>query len=458
MTALFLSILCTLTPFVNAIPHPAVQTPQAVAVYLKPYSAVPTGHFNADTLKKHLTRQEKLQWLLVRSSYGISGWTPIQNLLTPLHFSTKAQLLPGSPLYASMDATRPLDALKTMVEETVAILQIQNTRAQIKIGSRDLWTSTEFLYPIEKDPGVFYAKKDLALRASAVLKSQHVLRVPRGARLTPLSLGSTWVKVAYNQRRGYVPLSDVITRIDIASRLKTERGLESASRKHLGKKIYSIFINPLWLGSGPNRIPLFESPNAASPLIGSVDPWQNLTKQDSIEQEWAQSEVPQLGSVWWQIPQERTIFRKLVRLSLANIRDVKENPLFDHVKVASAGGSASGQTGGLFRSTDGLLWTPLKGFEKTSPAFTFSADGVLFVEDKISFDNGENFTPFVFWENLFKALQQNNVAVRNQVKIIGIESLNKTSQQLVLRLDTGGSRPVSVYTANRGRDWQYLNR
>ncbi len=450
MAALYLSIVSLLIPLVKAIPHPSVQTPQSVAVYLKPYSAVPTGHFNADALKKNLTRQEKLQWLLVRSSFGISGWTPLQNLLTPLHFSTKAQFLAGSPLFESMDSFRPIPNLKTREEETVSILQIQNTRAQIKIGSRELWTSTEYLYPVEKDPGVFYAKKDLALRTSATIKSQHVARIPMGARLTPLSMDATWVKVQFNQSKGYVQLNNVITRIDIASRLKTEKGLEAASRKHLGKKIYSIFINPLWLGSGPNRIPLFESPTASSPLIGTVDPWQNLTKQDSIEQEWAQSEISHLGSVWWQIPQERTIFRKLIRLSLADIREVKENPLFEHVKVASAGG--------LFRSTDGLLWTPLKGFEKTSPAFAFSADGVLFVEDKISFDNGENFTPFVFWENLFKSLKQNQIATRNQVKIIGIETLNKTSQQIVLRLDIGESRPVAIYTANRGRDWQYLNR
>ncbi len=443
-------MLLLLTPLVKAIPHPSVQTPQAVAVYLKPYSAVPTGHYNAEILKKRLTRQEKIQWLLVRSSYGVSGWTPLQNLLTPLHFSSKAQLLAGSPLYASMDSYRPLENLKTRDEETVALLQVQNNKAQIRIGTRELWTSTEYLYPVEKDPGVFYSKKDLALRSSTNVKSQHVLRVPRGARLKPLSMDAKWVKVEFQQKRGYVPLTDVITRIDIASRLKTEKGLEVASRKHLGQKIYSIFINPLWLGSGPNRIPLFESPSAASPVIGTVDPWQTLTKQDSIEQEWAQSEVSQLGSVWWQVPQERTIFKKLVRLSLAEIREVKENPLFDHVKIASAGG--------LFRSTDGLLWTPLKGFEKSSPAFAFSADGILFVEDKISFDNGENFSPFVFWENLFKTLKQSNINPRNQVKIIGIETLNRTSQQLVLRLDIGASRSVSVYTANRGRDWQYLNR
>ncbi len=450
MTALFLSILSLLTPLVIAVPHPSVHAPQSAAVYLKPYSAVPTGNFNVETLKFHLIKQEKIQWLLVKDSNGMIGWTPRQNLLTPLHFSTKAQLMARSPLFRSPKDARADRSLVVHEEQTVSVLEVQNTWVKIVVGDLLLWTQAAYLYPIEKDPGAFFAKKDLALREQAQIKSRHLQRIPAGARLRPLEIRRPWAKVQFENKIGFIPLQDVITRIDIASRLRTKNGFVPASHHRIGDDIFSIFINPLWLGSGIQNVPLFESPSASSPLIGQIAPWKNLLQQDSIEQEWALSRVSPLGEVWWPIPQDRTIFRKLVRLPISAIREVKENPIFEHVKVASAQG--------LFRSTDGLLWTPLRGFEGSSPAFAFSADGVLFVEDKVSFDNGENFTPYIFWENLLKTLKLNNVGVRDQIKILSIETMNKTSQQLAIKIDLGSSRPVTMYTTNRGRDWQYLRR
>ncbi|MBY0386226.1 hypothetical protein K2X05_13800, partial [bacterium] len=388
--------------------------------------------------------------LLVKDSTGLLGWTPRQNLLTPLHFSTKAQLVAQSPLYHSVNDSTPDPSLRLHKEQTVSVLDVQNTWARIAIGNLQVWTQSHFLYPIEKDPGYFFAKKDLSLRKLPQTKSFHLKRILAGSRLRPLEIRQPWAKVEFENQIGYIPISDVLTRIDIATRLKTEKGLVSASRKRMNEKIYAVYVNPLWLGTSTNRIPLFESPSASSPLIGQISPWKNLTQQDSIEQEWALSQLSDIGEVWWQIPQNSTIFRKLVRLPIHAIRDVKENPIFQHVKIATAGG--------LFRSTDGVLWTPLKGFEKTNPAFAFAQDGVLFVEDKISFDNGENFAPYVFWENLLKSLKQNNIGTKNQIKISSIETLNRNSQHIVLKLDLGGPQPVSMYTANRGRDWQYLRR
>jgi hypothetical protein len=450
MTALFLSLFCFVTPLVIAVPHPAVESPQSAAVYLKPYSAVPTGHFNVEVLKSKLIKQEKIQWALVKDSTGLEGWTPLQNLLTPLHFSSKAQIMAQSPLYRTSQDSRPDPTLKVQQEETVQILEIQNSWAKIVLGNLKLWTHTRFLYPIDKDPGYFFAKKDVVLRAQSQTKSQHLTRISAGSQLRPLEILKPWAKVRFGESVGYVPLDDMVTRIDVAHKIKTEDGFKNASRADLGAKIYAIFINPLWLGSGVQPIPLFEFPSASSPLVGRVSSWKNLTQQDLVEQDWALSRVPQLGEVWWSIPQDRTIFRKLVRLPSEYIREMKENPIFSHVKIASARG--------LFRSSDGVLWTPLRGFEGSNPVFTYAADGVLFVDDKISFDNGEHFSPYIFWENLLRTLKNHQVGVRNQIKILSIQTLNNTSQQIVLRLDLGGGRPASLYSINRGRDWQYLQR
>lgn len=450
MEALFLCMLAFVTPLVMAVPHPSVNAPQSSAVFLKPYSAVPTGHYNVEHLKARLIRQEKIQWLLVKDQNGQSGWTPRQNLLTPLHFSSKAKLLARSPLYRLPQDPTPDSRLMVHEEETVNVLDVQNSWAQIVVGSLQVWTQTQYLFPVEKDPGFFFAKNDLILKKQPQVKSLLLKRITAGSRLRPLEIRKPWAKVEVDNETGYIPLAEVITRVDIASRLRTEEGVVSPSRSRLGEKIFSIYINPLWLGSGAQTVPLFESPSASSQLVGKISPWKNLLQQDAFEQEWALSRVSELGEVWWSIPQDRTIFRKLVRLPMSAIKDVKESPLFQHVQIASAKG--------LYRSTDGMLWTPLKGFENTNPAFTFAADGILFVEDKLSFDHGENFTPFVHWENLLKTLKQNNISSQNQIKIRAIQTMNKSSRQVVLQLDLGGNKTVTVYTANRGCDWQYLRR
>ncbi len=448
MTALFLCISWLVTPLVIAVPHPAVEAPQSAAVYLKPYSAVPTGHYNVSLLKEKMLRQEKVQWALVKDASGLSGWTPLQNLLTPLHFSSKAQLMSGSPLYTSLESSEVDVSLRIREGQIVHLLVVKNNWAQIQIKDKVLWTPQRYLYPVDKDPGYFVLKKELPLRSDPQIKSQHLLRLAVGDRLLPLEIVRPWVKVRTQNRTGYVPLNEVLTRVDIAQKIKTDEGLIPADREHLGKDIFAIHINPLWLGTNHEPVLLFEEPTASSAVIGKITPWRSLQQVDSVEQDWALSRMSGLGDVWWALPQERTIFKKLVQLPIHLIHEIKENPVFNHVRIASSKG--------LYRSTDGELWTPLNGFEGANPAFTFAGDGVLFVDDKISFDNGEHFAPYIHWENLLQTLQRHNMGISREIKILNVQTLNRNSRDIVLKLGLGHRHPIHVYTADRGNHWKVV--
>jgi hypothetical protein len=457
MRACFFGILLLICSHSWAIPHPSVGAPTAAAIFLKPYSAVPTGHHNVEYLKSTLVGQEKIRWVLVKDiASGRTGWTPKQNLLTPLHFSTKARLLAGSPVYREKKDRAPDTALSPKTETSVDLLDIQNEWVMVSMNLQTgvtvtAWVPIAQLYTVDRDAGYFFARCDQPLRKTGAIKSPTLGKVASGQRLRPIGALGDWVHVGYNSAKGYVsgylPSNQIISRVDISMKVKTDKGFEKPRHTMIGEKIYAIYVNPLWLGTAVHPVPLFQEPIASAPVIGYAKPWGHLLQQDSIEQDWAASKLPG-GLVWWQIPDERGELMQLTKLALNSIKQIKENPLFKHIKTASARG--------LYRTTDGVYWAPIRGFQGYNPAFTYAKDGTLFVEDQVSFDNGEHFTPYVFWENLLKTLRENNRGVKNVVKITDIETINNTSQQVILELDIGSARKVKMYTADRGQTWTLL--
>ncbi|MCC6137844.1 MAG: hypothetical protein IT287_04380, partial [Bdellovibrionaceae bacterium] len=88
-----------------------------------------------------------------------------------------------------------------------------------------------------------------------------------------------------------------------------------------------------------------------------------------------------------------------------------------------------------------------------NPAFAYSREGILFIDDKISMDNGETLNPFVFWEAVLNRLRQANIGVAKNIKILNIYANNQNSQQIVYDIDIGSQRPVRIFTPDRGQTW-----
>lgn len=430
-----------------ALPHPNMTT--SAAVYLKPTATIPTGHYSVAALKKNLITQERVRWVYVKTAQGQTGWVPKQRLLNPMHFSTQGRLMVNAPLFKERYPRPQLASEKVMQETNVAVLDVDNEWIKISYNSETLWTTAGNIFPLERDAGYFYNKKETVLRDHPGAKGASVKKIPAGSRLTPLETsGGEWVKVAYEKQAGYVPTSLIISRLDIAMKAKTSEGYEESRRDLLGKKIFAIYVNPLWVGTGYQTVNVHQQPSISSPVIGRILPWQNLMQQDSVQQEWAVSFLKELKTnVWWEI-KDTAELQQLTQLDIKNVRKVLSNPVFSHLKVASADG--------LYRSADGQYWAPLRDFQGYNPAFTFSKDGILFVEDKLSVDNGEHFTSYVHWEQILKGLRDNRIAVNKKLHILNIETLNSTSQQLILEIDVGARRPVKAYTGDRGKTWAIL--
>jgi SH3-like domain-containing protein len=445
-----LSVLLLTGPAI-AVPHPTSELTTSAAVYLKPYAAIPTGHYNINLLKKNQIAQDQVRWVFVKNQLGQTGWALKHQLLNPLHFSTRARLLAKSPIFKDRREPRADTSLTPQAESTVTILDVQNEWVKISYENQNLWTTASHLFPIEKDAGYFFAKQDIILTETPRNKSRLVKKVSAGTRLTPLEVKESWMKVAIENKSGYVLSAKIMSRIDIASKVKTDKGYEPASRNLLGRKVFAIYIDPLWLGTGVKKVTLYQQPNTSSTILGQIPPWQNLTQQDTVIQKWAVSSIKELGgNVWWEMKSDGHDYEleQLTQLNLKDVRKILPNPAYNNLKIASANG--------LFRSTDGQYWSPLPQFQGHNPAFTFATDGILFVEDKMSMDNGEHFTPFIMWEKLLKSLRDNRLAVAQNLKILNIETLNSSSQQLILELDIGNRKTVKAYTGDRGQTWSIL--
>lgn len=449
---LVFSLLC-FTPRSLALPHKTASPSQGIPVYLKPTSPVPTGHYALEFLNKHKILSTKSTWVNVKTQSGVSGWLPKAQLLTPLHFSSRVSVLAKTPLYSKDDLQQTSQPVITQKEGIANLLEVVGDRCLIQVGAQSYWTDAAYVLPIAKDAGFFLTKRMTILRQTPSNKGAWTTKLTAGQRLKPIEIKGEWLKVGYNNKVGFVSKDDIISRIDVAMRVKTSKGYEEPHPSLLHQKVYAIYVNPLWLGTFDEELPLYQAPSTSNSVITQVSPWSHLLQQNTIEQTWTQSQVKDIGPVWWQSRDIPNTAPTSLEIAHSEIQKLIINPVFNHIQFASA----QGENSGLYRSQDGKNWFPLRGFSQRTPVFTVSKDGILFVDDKMSFDNGEHFSTYVHWGALFEALKRQKMVTVQNTKIKNIETLNHTSQQLVLELDVGLKDTVKVYTADRGETWTVLN-
>lgn len=423
--------------------------PESAPVYIKPFGAAPTGHYSVKTLSQKLIRKENISWVFVKDlDSGHMGWTPRNQLLSPLHFSTKARLLSKTPVFRTQKDRSPTSELMPKNEVTVPLVAIESDWARIELNNELVWVHTSYLLPVHRDPGYFFTKVQTPLRASPQTKSQFLATLKAGEKLTPLNVNKNWVTVSVNGKKGFVPLRSIVHRIHAASKVKTDDGLVPAEPDMILQKVYAVYVDPLWLGTGVNTISLYSEPATSGGEVARIPPWTSLQQQETLVQEWALSQVDKVGPVWWLIENTKTSNVQWKELSKENFKHIIHNPLFPSLRV--------GVADGLYRSTDGKNWAPIHGIKNPDPAVTFSKDGVLFVDDKMSVDNGETLNSFIFWEAVLYKLRMENLGIAQSLKILNIQTLDHTSQKLIYDLDVGGSRPVRLQTLDRGQTWSIL--
>jgi hypothetical protein len=431
-------------------PHRSV-APESAPVYTKPYAGIPTGHYSVPLLYKKMIRKENMNWVFVKDlRTGKMGWTPRDQLLSPLHFSTKARLLAKSPVFGQRTDNKSDPSLIPQSETDVAIDTISGEWANIQIDKKSAWVHTSYLLPLEKDPGFFYTRNSVRLKSDPRNKAENLIKIPAGQKLVPHKVLREWALVTYENKKGYIPLSEVVHRIHVANKVRTPKGLIPAKPNMIHDKIFAVYVDPLWLGTGIHVISLYSEPSVAGTATATIPPWTSLQQQESITQEWAISNIDSLGPVWWQtlVPGKTTMTTNWKRLIKGSLKTVIHNPIFPELRI--------GLADTLYRSNDGVHWSMLRNLQNPQPAFAYSKDGILFIDDTLSMDNGETLTPFIQWESVLGSLRDENIGVAENLKILNIYSVNGSSRNLIYELDVGGQRPIKLQTLDRGVHWTLL--
>ncbi len=435
---------------------PLMAFPQSTAVFLKPHSPAPTGHFDLKLLKKRALQYDQFEWLWVRDQKGNNGWVLKSSTLLPLDFSRQAILSKGEPVHPEPKNYQLPQ--KTLAQSQVVAL-IQRHRDWYKIVYKDQgknyygWVRSRYLSPYSKDGGYFFSTVETHLRAKPQMKSKILQKVDPGLPIIPLSTKDEWALVSFGKKKGYIPLRNIKSRLDVAIKVRTPKGYFKPHNDLYKDKVLEIFTNPIWVGSGAYSLELKEQPSMTAATLAVVEPWQTLTLQGYSIKKWGKSHVSRWGELWWQdstIESNVEIIQNLApqqtRLKKSEIYQIEKSPIIPGLQIASA-------THGVYRSFDGYQWHPLPSFKNGYP-IKFAKNGTLFVGDKISFDQGESFQHFIKWDEVFSALSKGKTPPQGPIQIINVEPNFKDHKKITLSLRVGSNQYMQLYTPNLGKDWR----
>ena len=429
---------------------------QPTPVYLQPNNPAATGHFSQEELKKKALTYETYEWLWLRDSFGHEGWALKSSVMLPLDFSRQAVATKGEAIYQQPKSyIHPVNRLDN--SQAVALITRQGDWFKVRYEQNKVvkegWIPERRLQPYSKDPGIFYSTKESHLRQHPRMKSKILTAVEPGIPLFPKKLLGDWALVSMGKKEGYIPLTNLKSRLDVAMKVRTTLGYVEPQPQLIKEKILEIFANPLWIGTGAYTLELKSQPNMGSNTVTTVSPWQTLTLQGYSIKRWGKSRIYKWGDLWW--PDKtiesnteflETLQPRTIQLSKNEVMQVEPSPKIPGLVFAST-------LRGVFRSFDGKTWMPLPGFKHGYP-IKITSNGTLFIGDKVSFDHGESFNEYIRWDKILGAIPIERRLGHAPIQILNVEPNEKRPERISLSVKFGQKRVVQVYTPDFGRSWR----
>ena len=447
LTALSLSLL--LSPPLMA---------DSKAVYLKPNGSIPTGHFDTQSLKQQAVKYDQFQWLWVRDSRGQKGWILKSTALLPLDFSRQALLTKGKAIH-SKPYHYEINPKKLPRSQIVTLVSRYRNWYKIIYKEKNkkpyAWVQAQHLRPYSKDGGYFFSKVKTWLRKEPRIKAKVITPIGPGLPIIPLHAKGDWALVSFAGHRGYIPFRNLRTRLNMALKVKTDKGYFKPHPALYKQKIVEIFENPLWVGTGAYSLELKSRPETGSDTVATLHPWQSMTIKGYSIRRWGQSRIPGWGKLWWP---ESTIDSsveiiesfgpKLTLLKKSDIYQIEKSPVIQGLFFAST-------THGIYRSFDRQSWYPLKDF-KTGLPIKMAGNGTLFIGDKVSFDQGESFHHFIRWDRIFDNFPAKARQAKGPIEILNVEPHFNDHRKVTLSLRVGNNRYLQFQTPDLGQNWVSL--
>lgn len=429
---------------------------QSTPVYVTPNNPAATGHFDLSLLKKQAIKYDHFEWLWVRDQKGRSGWILKDSALLPLDFSRQAVLGKGEAIYANPNnfslpqKTLPQSQIVTLVQRQRDWYKIVYLEGENKFFG---WVRSRYLNPYSKDAGFLFSTKETHLRSKPNGKGQILKTIKPGKAIVPINTKNAWAFVQFEDKKGYIPMTNIKSRLDVALKVRTAKGYYEPHPALYKQKILEIFSNPVWVGTGAFTIELKEKPEMGSNTLAEISPWQSLVLQGYSIKKWGLSHVPHWGQLWWpettvesNVELIESLSPQWTKLNASETYHLVQSPVIPGLRFASA-------KSGVFRSFDGKTWYPIKGFQHGYP-IKVSKNGTLFVADQVSFDHGESFQHYIKWDRVFDSIPKEKIANKGPLQIVDVFPNVNNPKQVTLSLRVGSGRYIQIYTPNLGRNWQ----
>lgn len=292
------------------------------------------------------------------------------------------------------------------------------------------------------DAGVIMTLKDLYLKKTSTDQSAILTTIPQGERLTALIYKDGYAQVQYKAYKGYINLSEVISKYDFATYAFSENKwnvIKSRSfdflvtndnkKIHLSK-ISGIIVNDRLgiIGSNSQKIPI----------------WSRVVLVDKSQAEWAESKLKDHGFVWWK-PTNKIVetfysIDDLLRKEIASVSFNPKNPLQGVLS-----------SHGVYLTENGTDWKKIERFDDYHGPVHYFNQSLIFVGNFRSIDGGKTFENYIQLDRLANTIENQYGFYPKKLQVKKIETFEP--YKMKIEVDTG-TRRLKLESPLFAQDWR----
>jgi len=426
--------------------------PSVVSFYRSQQSLFPSGQANRDDLEAKILRRDFEPWLRVtwnKKSYEIPGETIIRDVqVTQELIAKNALLLMKEPQDGAKRVTNV--AAKTSLK----VLRTNSYWAELYDSKQKLqgWAPLHLLESPIEDAGVFITLIDSFLKRTPQNSSGIITTVPRMQRLTALGIEKTFLKVSYQGHIGYLDLANLVGRADFAMwayhKTKGWLGISHRENGFLLTVDHQKISLDQFIAFNPymNRGVACQKLNDDAPSIRS-----RVEIENNKAHRWALSALEGHGTVWWRMEEPESLAKEPIVNEISMDQLMKREVTAVAFVAKSMKGLAS--AGGIFRTDDGKIWKEIPLFEGKNYPVAVHPDGVWYVGNYRSFDEGKTFEPYIKWDKLAERIQVGLHKPPRHLRITQIEPL--TNSRIRILVDTGVQK-VKMQAHILSQEWMMV--
>lgn len=397
---------------------------QQVPFFRSPQSLFPSGAISLSTLQRQqinakMKNEKFYKWK--KQLFRIEDLRPIR----PVHLS-KSVIDPAT-------------------KKRYKVLEAQVGQIKIYDESTKL-SKTLPLDQLASDPydtGLAITLMDVYLKSSPADDGKVLTTIAQGYSLTPTRFENGFAKVTYKNYVGYVRLSEMVTKFDLATVIFADQKWQFVRRRDFD---YIVTVDN-------KRIHLSQIAGLVTPdlrgLIASssqkIPMWSQVEVVVEQKPSWIESHLKDHGLVWWKtstVTDEIYTIDELLKKEISSVSFHPKNPLRG---ILSAHG--------VFMTVDGFHWRKIPQFENFNGPVYYFSDNLVFVGHFRSLNGGKSFDNYIQIDKLASAIEYSLGYFPKRLQVKRIESLPPF--RLKIEVDTG-SRKIKMESPLFAQDWKVV--